>query len=149
MRALMAGLLVIGLAGVAGCGGGDGGPTGPSNSSIAGTWHLSLSNVSGSGETCSAVSITLVLQGSGSSFSGTYDGVLACGPTGGQAQGSRVQGSIVNGTRSGSQVAFDMDNSDLHHTGTISGDQMSGTANYHLNLTGGLLILSGSWTATR
>lgn len=149
MRALMAGLLVIGLAGVAGCGGGDGGSTGPTSTSIAGTWHLSLSNVSGSGETCSASDIVLTLQASGSSFSGTYHGILACGPTGGQAQGGQIQGSIVHGTRNGSQVSFDMDNSDLHHTGTINGDQMSGSANYHLNLTGGLLILSGSWTAKR
>ena len=149
MRALLAGLLVIGLAGVAGCGGGDGGPTGPASSSIAGTWHMSLSNVSGGGETCSAADIALVLQGSGSSFTGTYSGIFACGPTGGQQQGAQVNGTIVNGTRSGSQVALDMDDSDLHHTGTINGDQMSGTANYHLNLSGGLRILSGSWTATR
>lgn len=148
MRAFVAGLLVVGMVGVEGCGGSD--ATGPSPSaSITGTWHMSLSNLTANGVTCSASDITLELQANGSGFSGTYHGIMACGPTGGQASGSSIAGTIAHGSRNGSQVSFDFDTSELHHTGTINGDSMSGSANYQLNFTSGLTIVSGSWTATR
>jgi hypothetical protein len=147
MRAFVAGLLVIGLAGVAGCGGGD--STGPSNSSMDGTWHMSITNLSANGVTCSASDIEMDIHANGSTFTGTYGGVLACGPTDGQPEGTPVAGTIVHGTRNGTQVAFDLDNTDAHHAGTITGDNMNGTATYRINYLGGLVVATGSWAATR
>jgi hypothetical protein len=114
-----------------------------------GTWHMSITNLSANGVTCSASDIEMDIHANGSTFTGTYGGVLACGPTGGQPEGTPVAGTIVHGTRNGTQVAFDLDNTDAHHAGTITGDNMNGTATYRINYLGGLVVATGSWAATR
>ncbi len=147
MRLIRAGLLAVGLVVVTGCGGGD--STGPSSSSMDGTWHMSITNLTANGVTCSASDIVMNVHAAGSTFTGTYGGVLACGPTGGQAESSPVAGTIEHGTRNGSQVAFDLDDTDAHHSGVITGDHMNGTATYRINFLSGPVVLSGSWAAER
>ncbi len=110
---------------------------------------MSISNLSANGVTCNASGITMTLTANGSVFTGNYGGVLSCGPTGGVPDSAPVSGTIINGVRNGTQVSFDLDTSDAHHTGTISGNSMSGTASYRFNFGSGPVVLSGSWAAAR
>lgn len=146
MRRLLLSSLLILLA----CG--DNG-TGPSTASVTGTWSGSVSNMSGSGISCSSTEATQsTLDQSGTSFSGSYTGgtVFCSGPGGGTTVpiGS---GSVINGTVNGSSVIFDLDTPDSHFAGTMSGNSMSGNAQWRVDLGApiGVITLSGTWAATR
>jgi hypothetical protein len=146
MRTLAFAVIVFALTG---CGGDD--PTGPSNASVAGTWALSASNMSGQGVSCNLSSTPLVLTQSGATFSGTYGpGTLTC-QAGSQSVGGTVQGVVVNGAVSGNAIAFDLDTQDYHHTGSLSGASMSGTARWTYDFGGsiGVVVLNGNWAAAR
>ena len=147
MRSLLGGVLVLGLALVSGCGDG-GDSTGPTQTGVAGSWTMNIRNLTnGNGVSCTGLSMNVDLQGSGTTFSGTYNGVITCSADGGGAsQSFPAYGSIVNGVKTGSQVAFDLDNSDAHHVGTLSGSTMSGTETYHFSDN---TVGTGTWSATR
>jgi hypothetical protein len=144
MRSALAWAVALGLLVVAGCGGDSTGPG--SGDGVAGTWDFSIHNLgNGTGVNCNGPAMTMQLQGSGSSFSGTYNGVITCGgASGGPTFPS--SGTIMHGVLSGSGVSFDLDESSAHHVGTLSGNTMSGSETYHLS---GNLTLTGTWSATR
>ena len=134
--------------------GGDDTNTGPAGSlNVGGTWHVSLSNLSGNGASCSTSSpIRMTIRQTGSTFTGTYDGgVLNClTPT--ESFATAVgSGTIINGEVSGSTVSFDLGDEDFHADGTISGSAMSGSAEWTYNF--GLPLqevrLTGGWSAAR
>ncbi|MGH7497722.1 MAG: hypothetical protein ACREL3_02600 [Gemmatimonadales bacterium] len=132
-----------------GCGGGD--ATGPSNASVAGTWTMSLSNLSGSGVSCNLSATPVTIAQSGTTFSGTYGpGTLSCF-AGSQSNSVQIQGTIVNGTVDGNAVVFDLDTQDFHQTGSVAGNSMSGTARWTIDLGGssGIVVLNGNWSAAK
>lgn len=87
---------------------------------------------------------------SGSMFTGsTTGGSVTCsagGATSGGTLGSRI---IVNGEIAGTDVDFDFDGPDWHHTGSISGNSMTGQATAIFELSSGSVVLRGSWSAAR
>ena len=116
-----------------------------SSQTISGDWTVSLS-IHGSGLTCSA-GYKMHITESSPTFTGTYDsGSISCTPGGGA---SGIYGPITNGTINGNAIEYNVDNSDLHQVGTVSGSSMSGTANWNFVSGGSSVLLVGTWTATR
>jgi hypothetical protein len=149
MSASLRVLLVCLIAMVEGCSGDD--STGPSRASVAGSWTLSASNVSGSGVSCSLGNTPMTLTQSGDTFTGSYGpGTLTC-VAGGESISGGANGTIVNGVLNGNSVQFDLNTQDLHHTGTISGNSMSGTARWTFDLGAGtgVVVLNGNWSAAK
>lgn len=139
----------IALLGVLACGDDNG--AGPGSVNVTGTWSASLTNLSGSGVSCSSTTPTqLTLDQTGTTFSGSYNGgELFCSGPGGTGPVPVGSGSVVNGTVSGSNLSFDLDTPDFHHTGTVSGSSMSGTAQWTMDvgLPLGMVTLTGNWEA--
>lgn len=149
MRILISSVLLATVLGMTACGGGD--ATGPSNASVAGAWTLSVSNMSGQGVSCGVGGTAVTLTQSGTTFSGTYGpGTVTC-VSGSQSTEVDVQGTVVNGTVDGSAVAFDLDTQDFHHTGSVNGNSMSGTARWTFDFGGsiGVVVLNGNWAAAK
>jgi hypothetical protein len=147
VRIWMAAVLLV--AGLAGCGGSD--ATGPSNASVGGAWILNVSNLSGQGVSCSLAAAPMTLVQTGTTFSGSYGpGTITC-VSGGQSVGGEIEGIVASGTIDGNAVAFDLDTQDFHLTGSVSGNSMSGTARWTLDLGGstGVVVLNGNWSAVR
>ena len=143
------GLLVWILA----CGGDDDG-TGPGFASVNGSWSLSITNMTGGGAQCSTTSpIQLTLQQSTTTFSGTYGGggILTCTAPIGSFSAAAGSGSVINGQISGNQVSFDIGSENFHHSGTVTGSTMAGTATWTFDegSAGTLGALNGNWTATK
>lgn len=97
-------------------------PTATGGASASGTWALTV-NLGGSGNERQDFTVTLNLQQQGERLSGT-------------AQGQLGSGQLANGTVSGADVNFTLpvtlpapatQTTDAIFTGTISGNQMSGT----------------------
>lgn len=126
--------------------------TGPETPKVDGTWTVSLTNMSGSGISCSWSGMTANLTQSGTSFSGSYSGgTYTCTGGGESISGNVGSGSIINGSVNGNDVRFAIDTPDMPMTGTISGQSMSGTGTmrYDLGSPYGVITLSGSWGAAR
>jgi hypothetical protein len=141
----------IGLVGLLACGGDNG--TGPGSTDVTGTWSASLSNMSGDGVSCSSTAPTqLILNQTGATFSGSFSGgelfCTAPGSTGAVPVGS---GSVINGTVSGTNVSFDLDTPDFHFVGGVSGNSMSGTAEWTVDfgIPAGEVTLNGTWQAAK
>jgi hypothetical protein len=143
--------LVSALLCLAACGGDDG--TGPSPANVSGTWSGSVSNMNGSGVSCSSTQPTqFTLNQSGTSFSGSYaGGELTCSGPSGTGSAPIGSGSVINGAVSGSNVTFDLDTPDSHFAGSVTGNSMSGTAQWRIDFGApiGLVTLNGSWGAAR
>jgi hypothetical protein len=135
----------------AACGGDDGtGPTGSLN--VAGTWSVSVSAMTGASASCGTSSpIQVTLRQTGSTFTGSYaDGILTCVTPTESFSAAVGSGSVSNGTVTGTTVEFDL-GPDLHHSGTLKGTSMSGTAEwtYDFGLPLGQITLVGNWSATK
>jgi hypothetical protein len=111
-----------------------------------------VSNMSGSGISCSSSSPTLLtLTQTGATFSGLYEGgAVTCSGPGGPISSQLGSGTVTNGQVNGTAVSFDLGSPELHQTGTASATSMSGTAEWHVeDATLGALTLNGNWVATR
>jgi hypothetical protein len=147
MRGWLSSLLVYTTV-LAGCGGDS---TGPSEANVAGAWTLSASNVSGQGVSCNLGPTPLQISQSGATFTGSYGpGTLTC-LSGTESASVPVQGSVVNGTVAGNAVQFDLDTQDLHLTGSLNGNSLSGTVRWIIDFGGdiGVVTLNGNWAAAR
>jgi len=138
---------------LAACGGG-GDSTGPAADNMDGDWKGSVTNLVGSGLTCSATGVTLSLSESSGSFGGTYYVTkFSCSSSSGSASSGPAQGSIVNGSHVGTDVSFDMDTPDFHFTGTHSANvrSMSGSTTWTVDVgpPTGTVTLNGSWSVSR
>ncbi|MGE0353182.1 MAG: hypothetical protein AB7Q69_08075 [Gemmatimonadales bacterium] len=143
-------LLAAGVFVFAGCGGDGAGPNPTVN--VAGTWDLSISSLSGAGISCTLTGMVVVITQAGTTFSGSYNGgTMQCYGPGGSTGGPIGSGTVVNGKLSGSEVQFDLDTQDIHQTGSIGGNSMSGTTTWRLDLGAptGVIVLSGNWSAAR
>ncbi len=127
---------------VAGCGE----STGLGNE-LSGTWTLTHSGITSGGEACSIAGTTMVLNQSGSVFSGTYSGgIVACG---GDVIGVLGNGIIVDGRITGSDIEFNLDNNTWHNEGTLTANGMSGTAALVANVGGELFQGTGAFEASK
>ena len=144
-RLFLCGLLALGLAA---CGGDK--STGPSDANIGGSWQITFTNMSGSGVSCNSNAFPLQITQSGATFTGSYGvGSFTCAGPGGSIS-VNVQGVVANGTVDINAIAFDMDTQDFHHTGSVSGNSMSGTARWRFDVGGGQVItLNGNWSAVK
>ncbi len=147
---LMRSLFLFTLLGLVACGGDNG--TGP-GSSVDGVWSASLSNLSGSGVSCSSTAPTqLTLNQTGNTFSGSYTGgELTCSGPGGTFSDPVGSGSVVNGQINGNSLSFDLDTPDFHQIGTITGNSLSGTAQWRVDFGAptGVVTLNGNWGAAK
>jgi hypothetical protein len=147
---LRLGALGLALSLLAACGGDS--PTGPTTADIAGTWRITFTNMSGSGVTCGTSAIDYVVSQSGDTFSGTSNSTYTLSCTDGVSSGSEVlTGSIItNGHVSGSAISFDLATSAAHQTGAISGNSVSGSATWTIDLgTSGSVVLRGQFGGAR
>jgi hypothetical protein len=139
------------LIGVLACGSDNG--TGPISTDVTGSWSASLSDLSGGSVSCNSTAPTaLTLDQTGASFSGSYSGgELFCSGPGGTGSMPVGSGSVIHGTVSGSNLSFDLDSPDFHHTGSLSGTSMSGTAEWTIDfgLPVGVVTLNGNWEAAK
>jgi hypothetical protein len=140
-------LLALGL--VFGCGGDDGGGglEPPEDADVSGAWTASWNNLnSAAGLTCLAQNMRLSINQSGGTFTGvTNGGQFTCGST----VVNMRSFTIVNGTVDENRVAFDLGDQNLHQTGTVSGNSMSGNATWTQSLDGVPFTLNGTWSAAR
>jgi hypothetical protein len=126
--------------------------TGPGATNLTGTWSASVSNMTGTGVSCSSTSPTqLTLTQTGVTFSGSYDGgAVSCSTPGGTLSSPLGSGLVTNGLVNGNSVSFDLDTPEQHQTGTVSGTSMSGVAQWQVDYAGlGTVTLNGEWEATR
>jgi myosin-crossreactive antigen len=142
---------------LAGCGGSDStGPTPPAN--VGGTWRFNWTNMAGTvgnlgSISCQATGVNATLSQSGVTFTGTIIGeyLVAC-TAGGQTASDVVSGGVItNGIVNGNQVSFNLATADASQTGTVSGNSMSGSATWRLDLGSpyGVVTLRGSWGGSR
>jgi hypothetical protein len=137
----------LGLALLAACGGSDG-PTAPRTPDISGTWRVSFSNLTGSGITCGSSAIDYVISQSGSTFTGTSSSTYTLTCTDGINTLSQTftGATISNGHINGSAIDFDLATSAAHQTGTLSGNSMSGSATWSIDLgNSGTVVLRGQF----
>src|SRR4051812_30051028 len=113
-----------GLTVLLGCG--DGGGVGPSpNASVTGSWNAIWQSMNGPDMSCSADGGRLELSQSTRRFTGSYRvQTLTCN---GMSR-SVSTGDVLNGTIQGDQVAFDLSDAGFHQSGSLAGDEMSGSA---------------------
>jgi hypothetical protein len=145
-------LTALTLAAVAACGGDDG-STGVGSINVGGTWNISVSNMSGQGASCSTTSpVRATIRQTGSTFTGTYSGgIITCLTPTESFSSALGSGAVTNGEITGNTISFDLDSPDFHHDGTVSGNSMSGSAEwtYDFGLPLGVVTLTGSWSAVK
>lgn len=141
---------------LAGCSGDDGttGPQGSQHADVSGIWTYNATNLSGTyqgvGIACSIEGMSLTLTQSGTTFSGSTGPSTATCAAGGQVESIQLGGTVVvNGAVDGNSVSFDIETSDYHHTGTVSGNSMSGTCSLRLDLGDAVVTMTGPWAAGR
>ena len=114
--------------------------------SLTGSFSYSVSNLQGSGQTCSVSGMTLNLTQEGTQLTGTTTaGTIVC--TGGSA--GLPATTIVNGSVNGSTVLFGFQSLPAQHNGTLSGNTIAGTVNVSVPFGPVVATLSGQFTATR
>jgi hypothetical protein len=148
-RYLLSAVLAVAAAA---CGGDDGtGPTGSLN--VDGTWSASVSNLSGGGASChTSTPVQVTIRQTGSTFTGSYSGgILTCLTPTESFSSALGSGNVTNGQLAGTTVTFDLGSPDFHHSGTVNGTSMSGTAAWNYDFGPPLddVMLAGSWSATR
>lgn len=126
-------------------------PSGPQVAQIAGTWTYNASNIVGGGISCNISGVTLILTQSASTFSGTTTGGhFSCSAPGVPTQSTNLGNDVIaNGTINGNAVVFDIATSDIHHTGSISGNSISGVVVFRLESGNSTTTLTGQFSAVK
>jgi hypothetical protein len=118
---------LAGFAFVIACGlGGD--ARGGQETDVTGTWDLSVTSDSGSGDA------VLVLKQQGQDLSGTYKGRMGEAPLSGSVNGNRVRFAV--------RLRFRDMTFNVSYSGAVQGDGMQGTVDFGDGR-------SGTWKATR
>jgi hypothetical protein len=143
MRKLIAWLSGLGV--LIGCGA-DGSGVGPGDTNVTGSWNAIWQSMTGTGMSCSADGGHLELNQSTGRFTGSYRvQTLTC-----NGMSSNVStGAVLNGTIVGNQVAFDLSDAAFHQSGSLTGDEMSGSATWTLIIDGTSHTVTGTWRAVR
>jgi hypothetical protein len=118
---------------------------------VTGNWSYTASNLTGGGVTCNESGAALILAQTGSTFTGSYAGLmLTCTGPGGSGTIGPAIGQIVAGIVDGGSITFEIGNSGWTNTGSVRGRSMSGNATYVVNLgSQGNLTMTGTWTAAK
>ena len=117
---------------------------------LSGQWTYNISNASGSGISCNVTGVTLSLTQSGSTFTGTTSGgLISCSGPGGTASEGLGGDVVANGQVNGNAVQFDISTQDIHNSGTLSGNSISGTVTLRFASGGVTFVLNGNFTAVR
>jgi hypothetical protein len=126
---------------------GDGSGVAPSeNTNVAGSWNAIWLRMNGDGMSCTATGGHLELNQTGARFSGSYSvQTLTCNE---RSRGVST-GLVVNGSIAGNQVTFDLNDPAFHQSGSLTGDDMSGSATWTLNIDGTSHTVTGTWSAVR
>jgi hypothetical protein len=144
MRKIVSWLSSLGV--LVGCGA-DGAGVGPSaNANVTGSWNAVWQSMNGTDMSCSADGGRLELSQSTGRFTGSYRvQTLTCNGM------SRTvsTGAVLNGTIQGNQVAFDLSDPAFHQSGSLTGDEMSGSATWTLSIDGTAHTVTGTWRAVR
>lgn len=128
------------------CGGDSSGP----GTNLTGNWLYSVSNLTTGGLRCSSSGTTLSITQSGSTFSGSYSGgTMTCTSASGASSFLIGTGTIISGSLSGNSVSFDLDSSDCHNVGTLTGSSISGTVTVLLTVDATNYTLTGNFGAAR
>ncbi|HWA16430.1 MAG TPA: hypothetical protein VG817_08350 [Gemmatimonadales bacterium] len=133
------------------CGGSDD-SNGPSPADLEGRWRITYSNVSGDGITCATSAIDYTISQSGRTFTGTSNSVyiLQCTDGVSLASDTLVGAIITNGHIDGRSVEFDLATSTFHQAGTISGNSISGSATWMVDLgSSGTVVMRGRFGGAR
>ena len=126
--------------------------TGPSTPNIAGTWRITFTNLSGSGVSCGTTAIDYVITQSGNTFTGNSGSTYTFSCTDGVNTVSQsITGAVItNGQITGTSISFDLATNAAHQTGTLSGNSISGTSTWTLDLgSSGTVVLSGQFGGLR
>jgi len=145
------GIACLTLAVLSACGGNDG-PTAPKTVDLSGTWRITFTNLSGSGVTCGSTGIDYVISQTGATFTGTSNSTYTFTCTDGVTTLSDTfTGAVItNGHINGSAVDFDLATSSAHQTGTVSGNSITGSATWTVDLGGsGTVVLRGQFGGVR
>jgi hypothetical protein len=143
MRNLIGSLASLGV--LLGCGG-DGSGVAPGDTNVTGSWNAVWQSMNGTDMSCSADGGRLELNQSTGRFTGTYRvQTLTCN---GRSSNPST-GTVLNGTIAGNQVAFDLNDPAFHQSGSLSGDEMSGSATWTLDIDGTSHTVTGTWRAVR
>lgn len=131
---------------------GDGGGTSPSPANIEGTWSLAWTDMSGAGIACSTTPIVYQITQNTTTFTGnsTSTYIISCTDGVTTVEDTLTGAIITNGRINGNSISFDLATSAAHQTGTVTGNTMSGTATWTLDLgSSGTVVLSGSFAGNR
>jgi hypothetical protein len=125
--------------------------SGPQVTTLSGRWTYNATNVAGGGIACDIGNVTMNLNQVGSTFSGTVlGGTISCRANGitflNESLGDDV---VLNGQTSGNAVSFDIGTTDLHNTGTLSGNSMSGQLSIRINTGTQVVVLVGNFAAVQ
>lgn len=130
--------------------------TGPENVEISGTWQFTFGTMSGSllgvVVNCNSDPFDFQITQTDVTFSGLQVGEseLTCVAQGQVLSSGPVNSeTIVDGEVDGSTVTFRFGSLQGLHTATVTGNAMSGTAEWTVTNEGLTLSLSGSFTAVR
>lgn len=141
------GLACLALVVLSACGGSDG-PTSPRTVDLSGTWRIAFTNLSGSGITCNTTAIDYFVTQTGTTFSATSNSTYIFTCTDGiDTVSDTATGAIIsNGHVNGSAIDFDLATTSAHQTGTVTGNSVSGSSTWTLDLGGsGTLVLRGQF----
>jgi len=137
---------------------GDDGPTGPSaNFDIVGQWSWQVTNATASNATCTITGVTITFARNNGTLTGhrmaTGGGNINCTVNGSPSTASyTTDDDLDNLVLSGEAIEFSFATTTgaWNMSGTITGDNtMAGTATIRLGTSGGTVVLTGPWTATR
>ena len=121
MRKLMGWLSGLGV--LLGCGG-DGSGVEPGDTNVTGSWNAVWQSMNGPGMSCSADGGRLELNQTTGRFTGSYRvQTLTCNGR----SGTPNTGTVLNGTILGDRIAFDLSDPAFHQSGSLNGDEMSGS----------------------
>ncbi|MGH7472130.1 MAG: hypothetical protein ACRENP_29620 [Longimicrobiales bacterium] len=119
------------------------------SSNVSGSWSYSASDVAGGGLSCNITGVTINLTQTQSTFSGTViGGHLRClQSTTVVIDNPLANDVIANGRVTGSSVSFDIGTPDVHHSGTMNGNSITGQLTIRADTTG--VPLTGRYTMAR
>lgn len=138
-------------AGLAACGGGSVGPA-----TVNGTWNYAAQGLTGSGLTCSITNLTMNMQESSNTVSGTTTGgSLSCqDQQGGTASGTFSNTDITGQISGNNSITLEFGGTSFESTGTINSHTITGTSTIGLTFTDNNgnqtnVTLAGNFTATK
>ena len=118
---------------------------------LAGRWNYNAQNVAGSGRSCNVIGVVVTIDQKGSTFTGNVTGGSVSCTEGGEVvlEYPLLDDVIANGRINGSTVSFDIGGPEVHHTGSVSGNSLTGQLTIQADSSVNAPRLIGPYTMTR